>query len=31
MLDITSRKVVRTIPPDELRNLKEGDLVHLLA
>jgi uncharacterized FlaG/YvyC family protein len=29
VIDRTSHKVIRTIPPDELKNLREGDLVQL--
>ncbi len=31
MVDNASKRVVRTIPPDELRQMKEGDLVQLTA
>ena len=31
MVDNTSKRVVRTIPPDELRQMREGDLVQLMA
>jgi FlaG protein len=31
ILDRASRKVVRTIPPDEIQNLKPGDLLELFA
>jgi uncharacterized FlaG/YvyC family protein len=31
MVDNASKRVVRTIPPDELRKMKEGDLVQLTA
>jgi uncharacterized FlaG/YvyC family protein len=31
MVDTATRRVVRTIPPDELKNLAEGELVELFA
>jgi len=31
ILDKTSNKVIRTIPPDEIKNLREGGLVELLT
>lgn len=31
MVDKTSRRVIRSIPPEELGKLKEGDLVELFA
>lgn len=31
LVDTASKKVVRTIPPEELQKLNEGDLVELLA
>ncbi len=31
VMDRASRQVLRTIPPDELSNLKAGDLIELLA
>jgi hypothetical protein len=31
MVDNASKRVVRTIPPDELRQMHEGDLVQLMA
>lgn len=31
ILDRASRRVIRTIPPTELNNLKEGDLVSLFT
>ncbi len=31
VMDRASRQVLRTIPPDELNNLKAGDLIELLA
>lgn len=31
MVDNASKRVVRTIPPDELRQMREGDLVQLMA
>lgn len=31
LVDTASKKVVRTIPAEELQKLKEGDLVELLA
>jgi hypothetical protein len=29
VIDRSSHRVIRTIPPDELKNLREGDLVQL--
>jgi hypothetical protein len=29
VIDKSSHRVIRTIPPDELKNLREGDLVQL--
>lgn len=31
VIDRTSKQVLRTIPPEEIKNLKAGDLVELLA
>lgn len=31
VIDRTSKQVLRTIPPEEIRNLKAGDLVELFA
>lgn len=31
MVDTSARRVIRTIPPEELQKLNEGDLVELLA
>jgi hypothetical protein len=31
MIDTTTRRVIRTIPADQLRQLAEGELVELLA
>lgn len=31
MVDTSSRRVIRTIPPEELQKLNEGDLIELLA
>jgi hypothetical protein len=31
LVDTASKRVVRTIPPEELQKLNEGDLVELLA
>jgi uncharacterized FlaG/YvyC family protein len=31
VVDRTSKRVVRTIPPEELNNLNSGDLLELLA
>lgn len=31
MVDTVSRRVIRTIPPEELQKLNEGDLVEMLA